>query len=183
MRMYIPMEPNKYKELKNGRSVYCTLKEAPWKVTAEMIIGYGFLKEKQIQSTKTFPPSENAVPTIGWYRCGGSFSSPERGDDFIYKNPDDILVEVDIPLKLLLFSDALAWNAIMNGEYYPYLNDLEALDKELKEFQEMNVFEQEKAIRQSWERAMDVDLYGDFVVGTVWKIEPWMLVEKHCKEE
>ena len=79
-----------------------------------------------------------------------------------------------------MLGDAIAWEFIMTGEYYSASDTLEVLDIELENFRNLNVFERVYTIKRSWERAFDVDPYADFVFGSFWTIEPWILI---CGED
>ena len=96
------------------------------------------------------------------------------------KTSDIEYVRLDVPREQIMLSDAIAWEFIMTGEYYSALDTLEALDIELENFRNLNVFERVYTIKHSWERAFDVDPYADFVFGSFWTIEPWMLI---CGED
>lgn len=81
-----------------------------------------------------------------------------------------------------MLSDAIAWEFIMTGEYYSASDTLEALDIELENFRNLNVFERVYTIKHSRERAFDVDPYSDFIFGSFWTIEPWMLIRGEDSE-
>lgn len=88
-----------------------------------------------------------------------------------------VYVELDVPEEEVLLSNALAWSAMMYGEYYPISNDPDTLDAELDRFQKLDFFAQTLQIKQSWARAFQVDPYTDFVLGSFWTIKPEMLVK------
>ena len=95
------------------------------------------------------------------------------------KTSDIEYVRLDVPREQIVLSDAIAWEFIMTGEYYSASDTLEALDIELEN---LNVFERVYTIKRSWERAFDVDPYADFVFGSFWTIEPWMLIRGEDSE-
>ena len=96
------------------------------------------------------------------------------------KTSDIEYVRLHVPREQIMLSDAIAWEFIMTGEYYSASDTLEALDIELENFRNLNVFERVYTIKRSWERAFDVDPYADFVFGSFWTIEPWILI---CGED
>ena len=98
------------------------------------------------------------------------------------KTSDIEYVRLDVPREQIVLSDAIAWEFIMTGEYYSASDTLEALDIELENFRNLNVVERVYTIKRSWERAFDVDPYADFVFGSFWTIEPWMLIRGEDSE-
>ena len=98
------------------------------------------------------------------------------------KTSDIENVRLDVPREQNVLSDEIAWEFIMTGEYYSASDTLEALDIELENFRNLNVFERVYTIKRSWERAFDVDPYADFVFGSFWTIEPWMLIRGEDSE-
>ena len=91
------------------------------------------------------------------------------------KTSDIEYVRLDVPREQIVLSDAIAWEFIMTGEYYSASDTLE-------DFQYLNVFERVYTIKRSWERAFDVNPYADFVFGSFWTIEPWMLIRGEDSE-
>ena len=149
-----------------------TIQDSPWEVSVESVIGYEFVRDMQIKKTKIFPPSREAIPIVGWIKYMGESAHPNHDDDFLYAKTSDIeYVRLDVPRE-----------QIMMGEYYSASDTLEALDIELENFRNLNVFERVYTIKRSWERAFDVDTYADFVFGSFWTIEPWMLIRGEDSE-
>ena len=140
------------------------------------VTGYQFVARYMERKSGKFAPAVGAVPFIGWVRYPGDESHPDPKDDFLYKS-GMVYVKLDVPEEEVLLSNALAWSAMMYGEYYPISNDPDTLDAELDRFQKLDFFAQTLQIKQSWARAFQVDPYTEFVLGSFWTIEPEMLVK------
>lgn len=89
------------------------------------------------------------------------------------KTSDIEYVRLDVPREQIVLSDAIAWEFIMTGEYYSASDTLEALDIELENFRNLNVFERVYTIKRSWERAFDVDPYADLNEKWVSGLSEW----------
>lgn len=164
-----------YNKLRKGSSVFCMIEDSPWGKTMSSVTGYQFVARYMERKSGKFAPAVGAVPFIGWVRYPGDESHPDPKDDFLYKS-GMVYVELDVPEEEVLLSNALAWSAMMYGEYYPISNDPDTLDAELDRFQKLDFFTQTLQIKQSWARAFQIDPYTDFVLGSFWTIEPEMLV-------
>lgn len=165
-----------YYKLKKGSSVFCMIEDSPWGKTMSSVTGYQFVARYMERKSGKFAPAVGAVPFIGWVRYPGDESHPDPKDDFLYKS-GMVYVELDVPEEEVLLSNALAWSAMMYGEYYPISNDPDTLDAELNRFQKLDFFAQTLQIKQSWARAFQIDPYTDFVLGSFWTIESEMLVK------
>ena len=165
-----------YNELKNGSTVFCMIEDSPWGKTEGSITGYQFVAKYMERKSGKFAPTIGAVPFLGWVHFPGEDPHPDPKDDFLYKS-DMVYVKLDVPEKEVLLSNALVWDAIMYGEYYPVSNDLDTLDAELENFQKLDLFAKTLQIKQSWARAFQVDSDTEFVLGCFWTIEPEMLVK------
>lgn len=160
MKIWTPIPVETKKALERGECVGQTIQDSPWEVSVESVIGYEFVRDMQIKKTKIFPPSREAIPIVGWLKYMGESAHPNHDDDFLYAKTSDIeYVRFDVPREQIMLSDAIAWEFIMTGEYYSASDTLEALDIELENFQNLNVFERVYTIKRSWERAFDVDPY------------------------
>lgn len=131
---------------------------------------------QQMQQRIGCRPQGVIYPIWGWYKRKGQNKKPDlRESGYAKKGQKCVLMELEVPLSEVVFTDFIAWHYVLNNSFLSLQPNETLYDEEQKKLSTLDNTSYNKAIQNSWQGVFDIEPFenewmskGAYVQATFW---------------